>query len=68
MSSLILKVVLGKTHSNYSHVRSYYHIFRILVTPDFMKRLFDPVREERVTPNEAGNGPGGFDWGDNDNQ
>ena len=47
-----------------SHIFTY--MFRILVTPDFMKRLFDPVREERVTPNEAGNGPGGFDWGDND--
>ena len=41
-------------------------MLRILVTPDFMKRLFDPVREERVTPHEAGNGPGGFDCGDTD--
>jgi len=40
--------------------------FRILVTPAFMKRIFDPIQEvNRVaTENEAGNGPGGFDWGE----
>ena len=66
MSFLILKVVLGKWCNFSFWYKLFTGLFRILVTPDFMKRLFDPVREERVAPNEAGNGPGGFDWGDND--
>ena len=42
---------------------------RILVTPRFMKQLFDAREGANAQVNaerEAGNGPGGFDWGDNE--
>ena len=42
--------------------------FHILVTPYLLKRLFDPVREELTTENDQGEGPGGFDWGDENEQ
>ena len=44
--------------------------FRILVTPQFMKQIFDPRegRNQVNAQNEAGNGPGGFDWGDEQQQ
>ena len=38
--------------------------FHILTTPNILKRIFDPVREELTTENDQGAGPGGFDWGD----
>ena len=43
---------------------------RILVTPQFMKQIFDPRegRNQVNAQNEAGNGPGGFDWGDEQQQ
>lgn len=43
--------------------------FKILVTPRFMKQLFDAREGANAQVNaerEAGNGPGGFDWGDNE--
>ena len=43
--------------------------FHIIQTPSLLKRLFDPVREEITTDNDqGGDGPGGFDWGDNEQE
>jgi len=39
--------------------------FKILHTPQFLKTLVDPAPlTEETRPNEQGEGPGGFDWGD----
>lgn len=41
--------------------------FKILHTPQFLKRLIDPAPlTEEPRLNEQGEGPGGFDWGDED--
>ena len=41
--------------------------FRILKTPQVLKNLLDPVREDLTGNREqGGNGPGGFDWGEDE--
>ena len=55
---------------NGPNIESLFFSFRILVTPQFMKQIFDPRegRNQVNAQNEAGNGPGGFDWGDEQQQ
>uniref|UniRef100_A0A915MZ74 Derlin n=1 Tax=Meloidogyne javanica TaxID=6303 RepID=A0A915MZ74_MELJA len=39
--------------------------FRVLQTPNILKRLFDPPPLVRIPPEQR---PGGFNWGAEDNQ
>ena len=67
MCFLMLRVVLSKLIIFWNFIYGFFN--RILVTPRFMKQLFDPREGGNAQVNaerEAGNGPGGFDWGDNE--